>query len=234
MKALLIAAALAVTGSADAQSGATGDAKRGAQAFRACVACHSVAPGEHMTGPSLANAWSQKAGSAAGFARYSEAMKRLDAKWDERTLDKWLADPEGFLPGTTMTFQGIKDPKARRDVIAYLKSVAEGKAPPPAQAGGGGMMGMGMTRPKADLREAPADTRVKSIRHCGDTYTVDTADGKTQKIWEFNLRFKTDSSKLGPRPGQPVAVGAGMQGDRASIVFASPREISTAITESCP
>ena len=55
-----------------------------------------------------------------------------------------------------------------------------------------------------------------------------------RKCREFNLRFKTDSSKLGPRPGQPVAVGAGMQGDRASIVFASPKEISTAIAESCP
>lgn len=208
-----------------------GDAKRGAQVFRACAACHSVAPGEHMTGPSLAKAWNHKAGSAEGFARYSEAMKRLDAKWDERTLDKWLADPERFLPGTSMTFPGIKDAKARRDVIAYLKAVVEDKAPP-AQSGGGGMMGM--SRSKADLSKAPAEAQVKSIRHCKDTYSVETADGKTEKIWEFNLRFKTDSSKLGPRPGQPVAVGAGMQGDRASIVFASPAEISTAIAESCP
>ena len=64
-----------------------------------------------MTGPTLAKAWNHKAGSAEGFTRYSEPMKRLDAKWDERTLDKWLADPERFLPGTTMTFPGIKDAK---------------------------------------------------------------------------------------------------------------------------
>jgi cytochrome c len=231
MKALLVAA-LAFAGSAYAQSSATGDAKRGAQAFRACAACHSVAPGEHMTGPSLANAWNHKAAGAEGFARYSDAMKRLDAKWDERTLDKWLADPERFLPGTTMTFPGIKDPKARRDVIAYLKAVTEGKAPAAPQAGGGGMMGM--ARQKMDLKTAPPAGQVRSIRHCGDTYTGETADGRTEKMWEFNLRLKTDSSKLGPRAGQPVAVGAGMQGDRASIVFASPKEISTAIAESCP
>jgi cytochrome c len=185
-----------------------------------------------MTGPSLANVWNHKAGSAEGFARYSEAMKRLNAKWDERTLDKWLADPERFLPGTTMTFPGVKDPKARRDVIAYLKAVTEGKAPAAPQAGGGGMMGM--ARQKMDLKTAPPAGQVRSIRHCGDTYTIETADGRTEKIWEFNLRFKTDSSKLGPRPGQPVAAGAGMQGDRASIVFASPKEISAAIAESCP
>lgn len=230
MKTLLILALAFIT-SAHAQPSATGDPKRGAQAFRACAACHSVAPGEHMTGPSLAKAWNHKAGGAEGFTRYSEPMQRLEATWDERTLDKWLADPERFLPGTTMTFPGIKDPKARRDVIAYLKAVAEEKAPP-AQAGGRGMMGMG--RPKADLTQAPAEAQVKSIRRCNDTYTVQTADGKTQKIWEFNLRFKTDSSKLGPRTGQPIAVGAGMQGDRASIIFASPKEISSTITESCP
>ena len=78
------------------------------------------------------------------------------------------------------------------------------------------------------------DGQVRSIKHCGDTYTVETADGKVEKIWEFNLRFKSDSSKLGPAPGKPVVVGAGMQGDRASIVFASPKEISGTIKQSCP
>ena len=94
------------------------------------------------------------------------------------------------------------------------------------------MMTMGSE--KLDLRKAPPEGQVTAIRHCGDTYTVDTADGKSQKIWEFNLRFKTDTGKLGPAPGKPVVVGAGMQGDRASIVFASPREISESIKQACP
>jgi cytochrome c len=75
---------------------------------------------------------------------------------------------------------------------------------------------------------------VRSIKYCGDTYTVETADGRIEKVWEFNLRFKTDSGKLGPAPGKPVIVGAGMQGDRASIVFAAPKEISETIDQSCP
>ena len=53
------------------------------------------------------------------------------------------------------------------------------------------------------------------------------------KAWEFNLRFKTDSSDVGPEPGNPVIIGAGMQGDRASVVFASPGEISSFIKQSC-
>jgi cytochrome c len=200
---------------------AAGDPKRGAQVFRQCMACHSVAAGEQMTGPSLAHIWNRKAGSVEGFLRYSDPMKRADVVWNEATLDKWLANPEKFLPGTTMTFPGLKEGQARQDVVAYLKAVSEGKA---REARGN----------KLDLRKAPREGQVTAIRHCGDTYTVDTADGKSQKIWEFNLRFKTDTGKLGPAPGKPVVVGAGMQGDRASIVFASPREISESIKQACP
>ena len=44
-----------------------GDAKRGAQLFQQCMACHSVQPDEHMTGPSLAQVWNRKAGTTPGF-----------------------------------------------------------------------------------------------------------------------------------------------------------------------
>src|SRR5206468_11360737 len=101
---------------------------------------------------------------------------------------------------------------SRADVIAYLKTVSEGKAP--ASAPQGGMM-MSMQSPKVDLKQAPKEGQVISITHCTDTYTVKTADGKINKAWEFNLRFKTDSSALGPLAGKPVIVGAGMAGDRA-------------------
>ena len=207
-----------------------GDATRGSRQFAKCAACHSVVPGEHMTGPSLARVWNQKAAGAEGFSRYSEALKRADVVWSEATLDAWLATPEKFLPGTSMTFPGIKDAKDRQDVIAYLRAVSEGKAPQ-ARQGGRGMAGM--SREKLDLRKAPAEGQVIAITQCGDTYTLATADGKSQRIWEFNLRLKTDSSKFGPLPGKPVVVGAGMQGDRASIVFASPKEISEFVKASC-
>ncbi len=210
---------------------AAADAKRGAQLFGQCMACHSVKRGEHMTGPSLAHVPDRKAGTAEGFMRYSEALKRAEVTWTEAALDKWLANPERFLPGTSMTFAGIKDSQARQDLIAYLKAVDKDRAPSSAQ-GGRGMMGM--VRQKVDLKSAPPAGQVRSIKYCGDTYTVEAADGKTEKIWEFNLRFKTDSSKLGPNPGQPVVVGSGMQGDRASIVFASPKEISESIKQACP
>lgn len=209
---------------------AAGDATRGAQLFGQCMACHSIQPGEHLTGPSLAHVWNRKAAAAGEFLRYSDALKVSGITWDQSALDKWLANPAGFVPGTTMSFPGIQSPQARQDVIAYLKAVDDNQAPP-AAAGRGGMMAM--QRRKPDLKNAPPARQVRSIKQCRDTYTVETADGKVEKIWEFNLRFKTDSSKLGPASGKPVVVGTGMQGDRAAIVFASPGEISKAIRHEC-
>jgi cytochrome c len=184
-----------------------------------------------MTGPSLAHVWERKAGTAPGFSRYSEAMKHADVVWNEAALDRWLTNPDAFIPGTTMTFPGIRDSQPRQDVIAYLRAVPEGKAPQPS--GRGGMM-MNMQSQKENLRKAPPEGQVTALTHCKDTYTVKTADGKVNKIWEFNLRLKTDSSDVGPEPGKPVIVGNGMQGDRAAVVFASPDEISRYIAERCP
>ena len=221
---------LAVLLALSARGYAAGDAARGARLFSQCMACHSVAEGEHLTGPSLAHVWNHKAASVPGFQRYSEAIKRADINWDEATLDKWLASPQAVVPGTSMTFPGLKEQKDRLDVADYLRAVAENKAPS-AAASKGGMVGMQARKP--DLHKAPAEAQVKAIRYCGDTYTVETADGKSEKVWEFNLRFKSDSSKLGPAPGKPVAIGAGMQGDRSSIIFASPKEISEFVKAEC-
>jgi cytochrome c len=108
--------------------------------------------------------------------------------------------------------------------------VSENKAPQaPAQKGG---MMMGRSE-RPNLKKADADAQVVSLTHCRDTYTVKTAKGATHKLWEYNLRLKTDSSNDGPNPGKPVMTGSGMMGDRASIVFASPGEISSFIKSSC-
>jgi hypothetical protein len=69
--------------------------------------------------------------------------------------------------------------------------------------------------------------------YCGDTYKVATEDGKTRDFWERNLRFKTDVSADGPQPGVPALAPAGMMGDRADVIFASPDEISGFIRYQC-
>ena len=211
---------------------AQGDVQRGARAFQACAACHSPEPGRNLTGPSLAGVFGRKAGTAQGFLRYSDALQKSGIIWNERTLDAWLTNPAQLVPGNDMTFPGLTDRKSRADVIAYLQAVSAGKKIQPVPAAQGGMMGM-MGGAMPDLKQAVADSVVKSIRHCGDTYFFITADGKTHKMWEFNLRFKTDSSANGPSPGKPALVGVGMRGDRVAIVFATPSEFASFIKEQC-
>jgi len=158
-------------------------------------------------------------------------MKRSGITWNASTLDKWLTNHDAFIHGTSMMFPGLRSSRDREDVIAYLHAVSEGKAPTISSGGmmGGGMMG----GRKADLKHAPPEGQVTKLSHCGDTYTVSTADGKVEKAWEFNLLLKTDASHQGPPEGKPVIVGAGMRGDRSSVVFAKPSEISTFIGTEC-
>ena len=60
-----------------------------------------------------------------------------------------------------------------------------------------------------------------------------TEDGTSREFWERNLRFKTDTGDVGPQKGVPAIVPAGMMGDRADVIFASPEEISSAISSRC-
>lgn len=203
---------------------AEGDPRRGAQVFQACATCHSLEPGQHLTGPSLASVFGRKAGTIDGFHRYSGALKESGVVWNEKNLDAWVQNPAALIPRNTMTFPGVRDARARDDLIAYLKAVSEGKA----------AAVRGMMQPQlSDLKKAGADSLVKAIRYCGDAYHVTTGDGETVQIWEFNLRIKTDSSKRGPAKGQPVLVGAGMAGDRAQLVFSHPGEIAAFVKARC-
>jgi cytochrome c len=206
-----------------------GDVARGAVAFQPCAACHSVEPGVHLTGPSLARIWNRRAASVEGFTRYSEPLRKSGVVWDAAALDRWLTDPQALVPGNVMTFPGVKDPAQRADLIAYLKALAAGQAPAPKP---GGRMTAAAARP--DLKSLGPENRIKAIRYCGDGYHLTMEDGQTLPFWEYNLRFKTDSSPRGPAPGRPVLLPAGMQGDRASVVFSSPEEISRTVERKCP
>ncbi len=214
---------------------AAGDPVLGARAFGQCTACHSIEAGRHLTGPSLANVWGRKAGTTDGFTRYSDALQRSGIVWNEQTLDKWLTNPQAMVPGNNMAFAGVRDAKARSDLVAYLKAASEGKAPAPAPAGrmANGMAGMVGDSGPANLRQVESASQVTSLRHCRDTYIVRTVSGAVHKIWEYNVRLKTDSSDHGPAPGKPAMIASGMRGDRFSIVFSSPAEISQFVKESC-
>jgi len=221
-----------IASAASAVSGAEGDVERGANAFKQCVACHSLGPGRHLTGPSLNGVVGRAAGTADGFGRYSHALASSGLTWNRDTLDQWLADPEALVPGTSMRIRPVADSDVRQDLIAFLEAAKDGSAGEPSS--GGGMMGGMMGGRMQDLKEVGPNQRVMGINYCGDAYRVTVGNGKTYTFWEYNLRFKTDSSGDGPKKGAPAIVGQGMRGDRAQVVFADPVEISTYIRKKCP
>lgn len=83
--------------------------------------------------------------------------------------------------------------------------------------------------PILNLKTIGPTQQVVSIRSSNNGYRLTMASGATASFSEFNLHFKTDSSERGPVKGRPVLLPAGMQGDRATIIFSDPSEIGASI-----
>jgi cytochrome c len=103
---------------------ADGDAAAGKKVFNKCKICHSLEAGENKIGPSLAGIIDRPAGTIEGF-KYSEAMAGSGKTWDAATLDQYLADPKGFIPGNKMAFAGLNKEADRAIGIAYVQSGGE-------------------------------------------------------------------------------------------------------------
>ena len=118
MKRVWMLAALIALSASPAH--AEGDAAHGQQIYESrCIACHS--PDANRVGPMHRGVFGRKAGSLPDYT-YSKALKGTDFVWNDETLDKWLTNPQAFVPGQKMNFKVTK-PEDRADVIAYLKSL---------------------------------------------------------------------------------------------------------------
>jgi cytochrome c len=117
---LILGAAILTRGRADEL--APGDPTRGETIYHKCQGCHSI--DRNRVGPKHLGLFGRKAGSLLDFD-YSAAMKNSGIVWNEQTLDRFLADPRGVVPGTKMTYAGIKNTQDRADLIAYLKEATK-------------------------------------------------------------------------------------------------------------
>jgi cytochrome c len=93
------------------------DAERGAVIYERCIACHSLA--RNRTGPRHCRLIGRAAGTQEGY-RYSKALRAWGKVWSAETLDVFLENPRRTVPGTKMTYAGVKDASERADLIAYL------------------------------------------------------------------------------------------------------------------
>jgi cytochrome c len=99
---------------------AAANVERGELLSLACAACHTFrAEQGALVGPNLHGVFGRPAAAVAGFA-YSPALSATNLVWTPKALEAWLAEPAGFVVGTTMGFSGYRSPEDRRDLIAYL------------------------------------------------------------------------------------------------------------------
>jgi cytochrome c len=104
---------------------------KGKATARQCQACHTFAKGgPNRVGPNLWNVVGNERGEGRGF-NFSAAMKAKGGKWTYDELDKFLTDPRGYIPGTAMTFAGIRNDQQRANVIDYLRTLSDNPVPLP-------------------------------------------------------------------------------------------------------
>lgn len=113
---LLASLPLAVLAGEAADGGAM---DRGEQIYSRCAACHAIE--FNRTGPRHCGLFGRRAGTVPGFTGYSRAMRDSKIVWTASTLDEFLRDPIKAVPGTAMGYAGVKDPKERAELIAWLR-----------------------------------------------------------------------------------------------------------------
>lgn len=113
----------------------TADVEAGQRSVAKCQACHTFDEGStrKTPGPNLWGVVDAPVAHLEGFA-YSEAMMEKHDEgltWTFENLDAFLDSPKGFVPGTAMTFVGLKRVEERTNVIAYLRTLSNSPVPLP-------------------------------------------------------------------------------------------------------
>jgi len=110
--------------------------EKGQATAKQCQACHTFEKGgPNRVGPNLWNIVNRARASETGF-NYSAAMKGKSGNWSFDELNKFLANPRSYIPGTAMTFAGLTRAEQRADVIDYLHTLADNPVALPKAAEG--------------------------------------------------------------------------------------------------
>src|SRR5215470_17764739 len=98
-----------------------GDVAAGEKTFKKCMPCHTIGENARNTvGPAQNGLKGRKSGTVPGY-NYSEANKNSGIVWNEATFKEYIKNPTAKIPGTKMTFPGIKDEKEAEDLWSFLE-----------------------------------------------------------------------------------------------------------------
>ncbi|HKH01792.1 MAG TPA: c-type cytochrome [Bradyrhizobium sp.] len=95
---------------------------RGADIFRACIACHTLGSEQaNRAGPSLANLFGRRIATLPGY-KFSEALKSLEIVWTPETVSRLFEiGPSAYTPGTKMPEQRIGSAQDRAALVQFLE-----------------------------------------------------------------------------------------------------------------
>ncbi len=154
-------------------------ASAGERVAKKCAACHSFdKDGANKIGPNLWNVLGNPSASNAGFG-YSPAMQGFGGTWDYETLNAFLANPKAVVPGTAMSFAGLKKAKDGANILVYLRSLSDAPLALPAlpislsDASEAADGGNGIIETIVDAAEAVFDTAEDGAEALADVITDD-------------------------------------------------------------
>ena len=122
MKKLTFGALMILTVTATASSAMAQDAAAGKSSFNKCLACHAIGENaKNKVGPELNGLDGRKSGTAPDY-NYSDGNKNSGITWSKDQFLEYIKDPKAKVPGTKMTFAGIKNETEANNLWAYLSS----------------------------------------------------------------------------------------------------------------
>lgn len=176
-----------------AQVHAAANPVKGEELFKQCVACHARGDGAtHTVGPSLNHVFGRVAGSADGYASYSDPMKAKGEQeqlvWTEKSLYIFLAGPARYVPGTTMGFAGFRKEQEIKDLLSYLITFS------PAYTAESGEIVAASDAAAATLPAVKDDDEIESPEFTDDFMNTDTAIATGGELWAKQCRHCHGSS----------------------------------------
>jgi cytochrome c len=120
MKKSTMIALIVLATSVAASAALAQDITAGKSSFNKCLACHAIGEGaKNKVGPELNGIDGRKSGTAPDYS-YSDANKNSGITWNEAQFKEYIKDPKVKVPGTKMTFAGIKNEKEINDLWAFV------------------------------------------------------------------------------------------------------------------
>jgi cytochrome c len=204
----------------------TASADAGAKDVAKCKTCHTFAKGEpNKVGPNL---WGVVGASVVhGDFDFSDAMRAKAEEgmtWTYENLDHFIENPKGFVPGTAMSFAGVKDPSQRADIIAYLRTLADTPEPlpPPTPA------------PTAEAQAAPADSGNAPAATETAPAATEVPAPAPDTTTEAPAATTTDEAPAAPATAPTQAETPTMEAPAAAPDAASTPDEAPAATETAP